>query len=124
MFLKIGVIGEVPPEGICGSGLVDTIAVMLKEGVLSKSGVLVKGEAANHLKEDIPKRITDQGFILSFPEENKLGETIYISKNDVRQMQLAKGGILAAITLLKKELGIKRQGYQVCDFGRCFWFIY
>ena len=74
--LKINVIGDVSPEGICGSGLVDAIAVMLKEGVISKSGSLVKTDEAALLKEDIRRRITDQGFILSFPEENMLGEAI------------------------------------------------
>ncbi|AMP20794.1 hypothetical protein AZF37_06070 [endosymbiont 'TC1' of Trimyema compressum] len=110
--LNVSVIGETAPEGICGSGLVDAIAVMLKEGVLSKGSSLIKAEEATFLKEDIRRRITDQGFVLSFPEENKLGEAIYISKNDVRQMQLAKAGILAAITLLKETLGVKGKEIQ------------
>ena len=85
------------------------LPLCLKEGVLSKSGSLIKAEEATFLKEDIRRRITDQGFALSFLEENKLGEAIYISKNDVRQMQLAKAGILniSGDYSFKEALGVK-----------------
>lgn len=104
--LKLAVIDDEKPLGICGSGLVDAIALMLSEGVLSKSGTFIKADESALLKADIRKRITDKGFVLSFSHENEVGEDIVITKGDVRQLQLAKAGVLAAITLLKKELSI------------------
>ena len=35
---RLGVIGDVPPEGICGSGLVDALSELLRTGRMNEMG--------------------------------------------------------------------------------------
>ncbi|MFP3090842.1 ASKHA domain-containing protein [Treponema sp. TIM-1] len=72
-----------PPVGICGSGLVDAIAVMLEEGVIDETGAFTGDEA-------------------SFP----ITDGIAITRGDVRQFQLAKSAIISGIKILCKAAGL------------------
>ena len=75
------VIGECTPVGICGSGLVDLIAVLLETGELDESGRLERGRF-------------------------ELCENVYLTQKDVREVQLAKAAIAAGIRLLAQKAGI------------------
>jgi uncharacterized 2Fe-2S/4Fe-4S cluster protein (DUF4445 family) len=76
---------ETVPAGICGSGLVDAVAIMLEEGVVDETGAFT-GEDAE-----------------SFP----VAEGIAITRSDVRQFQLAKSAILSGIKILCKTAGLE-----------------
>ena len=54
--VKLGTVGNEKPRGICGSGLIDTIAELLGAGVIDRAGNFVKGTGGNRL------RGTDSGF--------------------------------------------------------------
>lgn len=86
--LSVHVIGECTAIGICGSGLIDAIACLLELGLLNKRGRL------NSNKELHQERIVF------------LTEDIYLTQNDIREVQLAKGAIAAGILLLASELAI------------------
>ncbi len=75
------VIGKTPPAGICGTGLIDIICVLLKKGIIDRTGVLKDGEF----------RIT---------------ENIKLVQEDVRQYQLAKAAVRSAIESLVSVAGI------------------
>ena len=75
------VIGDVPPEGLCGSGLLDLVSVLLELEIIDESGYL----------ED---------------KEYRLCDNVVLTQKDVREVQLAKAAIRAGIELLAKELGI------------------
>ena len=78
--VKYTVIGDVPPKGICGSGLIDLLAVLLENEDLDASGRL------------------DETFYLA--------ENIYLTGADVRKLQLAKAAVRAGISVLMEETGI------------------
>lgn len=78
--LKIKVIGDAPPMGISGSGLIDIIAILIKKGLIENSGSL------------------KDTFVI---HEGK--KKIYLSQEDVRQAQLAKAAFSAGISLLRKR---------------------
>ena len=91
------------PVGICGSGLIEAIAEMLKAGIINKKGRLLlpeemKGEP---LSGDLPSRLreTEKGreFVLVFKEGS---DDIVITQMDIREVQLAKGAIAAGIKLM------------------------
>ena len=82
--LSITTIGNVPPVGVCGSGLVDAVAIMLKQGIIDETGFMADGE---------------KGFCLA-PGVSIIGR-------DIRQFQLAKGAILSGIRLLCKNSGLQ-----------------
>lgn len=104
-------IGEVPPRGICGSGLVDLIAEMLRAGVLAPSGLMQNGEAqGGNIPQALRQRIVQNGrqreFIVALPSEGANGQTIHVTQRDIRELQLAKGAIRAGVEILLKELGV------------------
>ena len=88
------VIGDGPARGICGSGLIDAIAVMLKLGAISETGrLLPRSELPEPLRSRLTQTENGPAFLLR--------DGVYISTRDVRQVQLAKSAIRAgAETLL------------------------
>lgn len=109
--VMINVIGNVLPRGICGTGLIDAAAELLKIGVIDSSGkILRRNLIKNSLPENILKRIVkgDLGynFILVESEFTENKQPIQITQRDVRELQLAKGAISAGITIAMQEYGI------------------
>lgn len=102
--VEITTIDNRPAVGICGSGLVDAVAEMLEAGIIDESGRMLTSDVAGHLPDDLRSRLieTENGpeFILAQGQE-----PVAISQRDVRQLQLAKGSISAAIETLFKIAG-------------------
>lgn len=89
------VIGGGAPEGICGSGLVDALGVMLELGAVDFSGRMIfpdeaeDGALARRLGED-----EDGNAFFT------LCENVRITSGDVRKLQLAKAAVAAGIRTL------------------------
>ena len=93
--VKWKVIGGGKAIGICGSGLIDLVAVLLRSGQMDEGGKLQTGSLY------------------------QLGDTdVVLTQKDIREMQLAKGAISAGIQLLAERLGIQLSDIQrVCIAG-------
>jgi uncharacterized 2Fe-2S/4Fe-4S cluster protein (DUF4445 family) len=92
--LHCHVIGNVPPRGICGSGLVDAVAAGLDLGWIRPSGRLSDGA--------------------SLP----LADPVLLNQWDVRELQLAKGAIAAGLRILLARWGAtKEELTQICLAG-------
>ena len=89
------------PIGICGSGLVDIVAEMLKSKILTRSGNFNK-EFLDH--ERIVKNDKTFEFIIAKKSETSLGKEISISQNDIRQIQMAKAAFFSGTRLILKSL--------------------
>ena len=75
----IQTVGGAPPKGICGTGLVDIIAVLSADGVIDATGYMDCGEF-------------------------EVAPDVTLTQDDVRQYQLAKAAVCAAVlTLLQKR---------------------
>ena len=74
-------VGQKPPLGVCGSGILDALAVMRKAEVIDESGYLEE-----------PWEIGGSG--------------VFIQQKDIRQIQLAKSAICAGIQTLMKQEGL------------------
>ena len=91
------VIGEAAPKGICGSGLLDTLAVLLDMGAVDETGRLLNKEKFYLTKtEEILTPHTDSPLKVNL--ENNKG--VYISAGDIRKLQLAKAAIAAGVQVL------------------------
>lgn len=88
---SVQVIGGREAEGLCGSGLIDAIAVTLEQEKLNSRGKILKGD------------------------ELTLAERVVLTQEDIRQFQLAKGAIFAGISLLCAHIGAKTE-----DIARVF----
>jgi uncharacterized 2Fe-2S/4Fe-4S cluster protein (DUF4445 family) len=94
---RYSVIGGVEAKGICGSGLVDAVRVALELGYVNRRG-----------------RIQGQNRVIP------IADKVYLTQEDIRQVQLAKGAIRAGILLMAKELGISVEEIQKVQLAGAF----
>jgi len=112
--VKINVLGGGKARGICGTGLIDAVAQLLEIGVIDMGGrVLAPGALPPTVSEAVRERLEEgkggYRFALALPEESDTGHGVYLTQGDVRELQLAKGAIMAGIHLLAQELGAQIQ---------------
>jgi len=83
------VLGNVPPQGLCGSGLVDAVAAGLELGRIQSSGRFNNGAASW-----------------------ELAAPVILTQSDIRELQLAKGAIAAGIRMLLARLGARPENLK------------
>lgn len=94
------VTGDVKATGICGSGLIDIVFMLRNAGVIGKDGTFTK-------TSDMPDAFSSSMRIS--PEGKRLlllTGGIYITQDDIRQLQLAKSAVRTCIKLLCSRAGI------------------
>lgn len=94
--LYVGTIGEKEAVGICGSGLLDALAVFLESGLMDESGMLMDEEEVPEECRHYIGRYEGQACVW-------LTEKVCVTQEDVRNLQLAKAAIAAGIEILLKE---------------------
>jgi len=106
--LHYRVIGNIKPKGICGSGLVDLVAVLLSYGIIDREGVIrpPQKKEDKSLRARIINRAGVNDFLIASPDESYDNCPIYLTQKDVRELQLAKGAIAAGIRTMMDEIGI------------------
>jgi uncharacterized 2Fe-2S/4Fe-4S cluster protein (DUF4445 family) len=110
--VQLQVIGDVPPIGICGSGLLDVVAQLRLTGLLDSGGKLVTAEAAGQLVSPaIADRLVrleggQRAFVLAGAAETGHGRPIVLTQRDIRELQFAKGAIASGIAVLMQRLGV------------------
>ncbi|MCX6307517.1 MAG: ASKHA domain-containing protein, partial [Bacteroidia bacterium] len=87
--LSASVIGHVTPKGICGSALVDAIAILRKLDIIGSFGEILSGETT------IP-----------------MVGNVSLTQKDINEFQLAKAAIAAGLEILCNTLQIKRSDIQ------------
>ncbi len=98
--LKLSVLGNGKATGICGSGLVDALAIMLKLGAVDETGRLLPPEETSETALPYVDE-SDDGTIFRLTDE------VCITEGDVRQLQLAKAAIAAGIATMLYEAGLR-----------------
>ncbi|MFB3906314.1 MAG: ASKHA domain-containing protein [Acidobacteriota bacterium] len=99
-------IGNLPPLGICGSGLMDLLALLVRTRLVDSTGRLLEAEevAAGPGLRLADRIQPNQGRGPSFRiAEASEGKWIELTQRDVRELQLAKSAIASAINILLKE---------------------
>ncbi|MDR3155013.1 MAG: ASKHA domain-containing protein [Deltaproteobacteria bacterium] len=87
---KYTTIGGAPAMGICGSALIDICAYLIKNKIINKAGRM-KDPAGREILRENRFWLTDK---------------VFLDQLDVRQVQLAKGAIAAAMEMLMERLGL------------------
>ena len=101
--MQVGTIGARPAVGICGSGLVDVVAELVRVGVVAATGRMARpGELAVAALEE---RLT----MLDGKPAFRVAEQVYLTQSDVRQMQLAKAALRAGIEMLLDHAGLQAE---------------
>ncbi|MBI3537080.1 MAG: DUF4445 domain-containing protein [Chloroflexi bacterium] len=102
--VELQTIGNVSPIGICGSGLVDAVAELVKCGLVDKSGkLLLRDEArARGIAEKLIARLVEENGVRAF----LLAENIVLTQPDIRALQFAKGAISAGVQVLMQYMSV------------------
>ena len=120
--IKYSVIGNDRPVGLCGSGLIDALAVLLKAGIIDENGTILSGQELPILFRsyvfEVEAEETAQSTELSLAVHIAPG--VYITQEDIRKLQLAKGAIAAGIEVLFKEDGCTPCNIDVLTFAGGF----
>ena len=115
--VELSVIGDVAPRGLCGSGLVDAVAELVRVGLLDASGRFVADEVAKEVAPALADRLTYIGkervFVLhrERPDADP-ADSVVLTQRDVRELQFAKAAISTGWTLLMEELGLEHHDIQ------------
>ncbi len=107
--VSYSVIGHVDPVGLCGSGLVDLTAELLRTGLVNSVGRMLPPDelpegVCDALRSRVIMEENQPAFVLAQPKGDSQG--VVLRQKDIRELQLATGAIRAGITILLKQAGI------------------
>ncbi len=124
--LHLGVIGNVAPIGICGSGLIDLVGELLRCGIVTREGrLLSRKELPPGLSQALAARLQPdaQGrteFVLADGDGGSGRRAIALTQRDIRELQLGCGAIRAGITILLKQAGLTPQDLKAVQIAGGF----
>jgi len=101
-------IGEQPPRGVCGSGLLDTIAELFLAGVIDRRGKIGAGLGGRRVRDIVGGR----EFVLAFAEETATGEDITLNDHDIANLLRSKAAVYAAISVLLESMDLTPDAVQ------------
>ncbi|MGE4586693.1 MAG: ASKHA domain-containing protein [Mangrovibacterium sp.] len=82
--IKASVIGNTAPKGICGSALVDAVALLRKQGAIGMFGEIISGE-----------------------EQLRLAGKVFLNQKDIQEFLLAKAALATGLYILARHLSIR-----------------
>lgn len=111
------VIGDEEPRGLCGSGLVDAVAELVRVGLLDASGRFVSEDQAAgtlpRLKDRLGRIGDERVFALAWRgAAGDVSRSVHLSQRDVRELQFAKAAIATGWSLLLEEFGVSERDVQ------------
>ena len=102
-------VGDEKPKGLCGSGLVDFAAYLLKSGQMDETGSLEKDS------------VSLIGYHVTKEKKRFTKANVMLTDQDIRALQLAKSAIRAAIETLADYAGLSLTEigatYLACGLG-------
>ncbi len=97
-------IGGIDPIGICGSGIIDCVAELIRTGLVDYTGRLLTPEETDH--PGIKYCDGDPVFCITALDEESADHAVYLTQKDIREVQLAKAAIAAGLQTLLSEAGV------------------
>lgn len=85
-------IDNLPPVGICGSGILDVVAALLDGGLIKPTGVMKTGSGYE--------------FVLVPAVQTGLGRDLVVTRKDIHEIQLAKSAIRVGVEILLQKAGL------------------
>ncbi|MGQ9763039.1 MAG: ASKHA domain-containing protein [Thermogutta sp.] len=112
------VIGGVKPLGLCGSGILDVLALLRQWGIVTPEGRFqTKASIGQTLPDDLVERIIENegapAFVVARESETNSHQLVVLTQRDVRQLQLAIGAIRAGTELLLRSAQLAPEDLEV-----------
>jgi uncharacterized 2Fe-2S/4Fe-4S cluster protein (DUF4445 family) len=110
--VRLNVIGNAKPSGLCGTALIDVAAELLRVGILDSTGrILSSSEAPADLSPALRARLVEErsevNFLLVAAEDSGTRDPLFLYQRDIRELQLANAAIRAGINILLRMAGLK-----------------
>lgn len=120
--LRLDTIDGAPPLGLCGSGLADAVAILLRRGLLLPTGrLLAPDQLPADLSLDLRSRLRqDNGQRRFVLYEDGASGTIALIQPDIRQVQLAKAAIRTGVEVLLEETALQPEDIEGVFVGGAF----
>ena len=95
-------IGNIRARGICGSGVIDVLAELLRNRMIQPDGKFDTERGSSRIRR------TDDGeeFVIVRADESETGNDIVITEYDISNLIKSKGAVYAAATILAKSVGV------------------
>jgi len=101
-YLRYRTIGNGPPRGICGSGIIDLVAVLLVKDVIDRAGKFIPGSDPGLKRIDGRWR-----FVIAEKGKGREGREVYITQDDIDNVITAKAAVFAAAKIMFDRLNLK-----------------
>ncbi len=111
---EISVIGGGAPRGLCGSAIVDTVAELLRNGLINAGGRM---NASARVVDDTKAGLA---YLVAGVGEHASKSRIMFTQRDVRQVQLAKGAILAGTQILLQVANVGTEDIKAIFLAGAF----
>ena len=102
------VIGGSVPKGLCGSGLIDVVAMLLREGVIDSRGRMLTHEECTD--ERIKNRLSSDDNRINRFLITDSNHPVYLTQKDVREVQLAVGAVKVGTEVMMEQMGTTVDG--------------
>lgn len=115
--IRLSVLGGLKPAGLCGTGLLDAIALLLGTGIIDETGRLQDADdLPDTLSATLKRRCTEldgqPAYLLASGMETDQGQDIVLTQRDVREFQNAKAAVSAGIATLAEVAGISLESVE------------
>jgi len=109
-------INHIRPRGICGSGLIDLLAELLRACIIDRTGRINTGISHERVRSGTyyPE------FVVAWKDETGIDKDIVITENDIKNLIMSKASVLAACITLMNQAGITRQDIAHVYFSGAF----
>ena len=102
--VKYQTINNKKPKGICGTGLIDIPAELLRKGIINKDGKFAGEKASSRLRRNLDDELE---FVIAYAPETQSSSDIVITESDIANLIRSKGAIFLGIEVLLQEMNLK-----------------
>ena len=94
--VRVSTIGQKPPVGLCGSGLISALAQLRRAGIVDRTGKFTAGQGGRRLRQ----REGEWEFVLVEAAQTATGQDVVLTQADIQNLLRAKGAIFAGLRTL------------------------
>ncbi len=94
-------IRDAAPAGLCGSGIIDCVAEMCRSNIIDDQGMFTQESDFASVR-----RSAEGMWELVIAQNEKSGQDIVVTQQDVNEIQLSKAAVLTGISILMQELHV------------------
>ncbi len=114
--IDIKTIDAQPARGICGSGIIDIMASLLKADIVNPDGRMKTPKEKESLQASVAEglRIVEDRPVFN------IADGVFFNQADIRQLQLAKGAIRTGIDMLMSEAKVTAEDLEDITLAGAF----